>query len=127
SALVDALVDGNLNPVRVTLPDGSSVIGTEDNNTIYLAIDRDGDGILEDHGIQTGQALRYNVLDNGTAIGGLTPGQTYFAIRVDARRIRLSATLNGPAIALVPDKSPAARSVQHTVTRSSDQPLPALV
>ncbi|HYU83298.1 MAG TPA: hypothetical protein VEK80_00720, partial [Kribbellaceae bacterium] len=125
SMLVDAQVDGNLNPVRVILPGGRSEIGTEDNNTIYIAQDRDGDGIVEDHDIQTGQALRYDT--TGTPIGGLVPGHTYFAIRVDARRIRLSETVNGPAIALNPDKSPAARSVVHTLQRDRDRPLPNLV
>ncbi len=122
SPLVDAQVDSELRLVFV-----NHEIVTEDNDTIYIAVDRDGDGQLEDHGILTGQALVYQVDGSGPAIGGLVPGTAYFAIRVDARRIRLSATPNGPAIPLNPDKTAAGRSVVHTLQRDADKPLPNLV
>ncbi|HZM79421.1 MAG TPA: hypothetical protein VFC19_27135, partial [Candidatus Limnocylindrales bacterium] len=124
SVLVDAQVDGALNLVR--LPSGE--IATEDNNTIYLARDIDGDGVLDDHGIQTGQQILYVASDPSKAIGGLVSGTTYVAIRVDARRIRL-ATMAAPtvAIALNPNKTTAGRGVLHTLRRAADGSLPNLV
>src|SRR6266540_2244552 len=123
SMLVDAQVDASLNPVLG--PNGQIV--TENNDTIYLIVDANHDRVLEDHGIQTGQPLVYRNDGTGPAIGGLVSGTTYFAIRVDARRIRLAATPGGPALALNPDKSATGRGVQHTLQRPINAPLPNLI
>ncbi len=44
-------------------------------------------------GLYTGQAVVYNV-GNGTAIGGLSDGTTYYVINVDATHIMLAGSLN---------------------------------
>ena len=44
-------------------------------------------------GSYTGEAVVYNV-GNGTAIGGLTDGETYYVISVDATHIMLADSLN---------------------------------
>ncbi len=44
-------------------------------------------------GAYTGEAVVYNV-GNGTAIGGLTDGETYYVISVDATHIMLADSLN---------------------------------
>jgi hypothetical protein len=48
---------------------------------------------IPNHGLTSGQAVRYN--DGGnTPIGGLTTGTLYYVVRVDASLIRLSTTKN---------------------------------
>ncbi|MEO2019484.1 MAG: hypothetical protein ABGZ53_34545, partial [Fuerstiella sp.] len=48
--------------------------------------------ISQNHELETGQAVTYNAGD-GTAIGGLTDGMTYYAIRLDGNTIRLADSL----------------------------------
>ena len=45
-----------------------------------------------DHGLETGDRVRYSS-GNGTAIGGLTDGADYYAVVVDATTIRLAPSL----------------------------------
>src|SRR5204862_7597397 len=50
------------------------------DNNIYLPA----------HGFQTGDLLRYNKSGSGAAIGGLTPGQNYYAISVGTNELELA-------------------------------------
>ncbi|MEP9378774.1 PKD domain-containing protein [Aquabacter sp. CN5-332] len=52
---------------------------------------------LPGHNLQNGRQV---VLSADTPIGGLTAGQVYYVIVIDANTIKLSATNGGPAIAL---------------------------
>ncbi|HMJ85049.1 MAG TPA: hypothetical protein VK504_17830, partial [Vicinamibacterales bacterium] len=77
-------VDVVVQDTTITDQDGNTYASQEfvrtDNNIIYLA----------GHGFATGDALTYHTVGIGPSIGGLTDGQTYYAIKVDADRIRLA-------------------------------------
>ena len=151
---MDVKVDGDLNPVRVghrsTATAGSP---REDNNTIYLDRLSDCSNGAQAGEICSGTALVYTV-SGGPVIGGLVSGQTYYAIRVDNRRIMLASTYcravgsagdsacflpdggdagNDPdpqpvvALALNPDKTTTGKSALHTLRKPQDAPLPGLV
>src|SRR5262249_4463742 len=53
------------------------------------------------HGLVTGQAIVYRKGGSNTAIGGLTDGQTYYVIVVNATAIKLAAS-QGDALADIP-------------------------
>ena len=128
-------------PTGVSFATGQINIRLNDDQ---VPLDDDQDGVANDypgdetivipgHGFSTGEAVIYK----GPAIkavgGNLTPGTTYYIIRLDADRIQLSRSLDGTVdgkhapIALTPDKSDeTARGVQHTLTRRTDMPLSGL-
>lgn len=63
--------------------DGSSgAVVSAANDTITIAA----------HGLSTGYKVMYNPGTGGTAIGGATGGETYYAIRVDANTVKLATS-----------------------------------
>jgi len=75
------------------------------------------------HGLSTGDAVIYDVGEEGTAIGGLTNGSVYYVVVVDAETIRLAAS-SGDALAIDPkcidlDPSPAVGDA-HTFSKQKD-------
>jgi hypothetical protein len=66
-------------------------VSTTNSDTIVFA---------GDHHLNTGDAVVYKN-GGGTSIGGLTEGETFYVVKVDAKNIRLAATLND-ALATTP-------------------------
>ena len=85
-------------PPVVTIAKARRTIATTAVNTTAETITYTG------HGMPTGEALVYNKVGGGTAIGGLTTGHTYYAIAVDSDTFKLAASAadaaNGTAINL---------------------------
>ena len=74
---------------------GSGQLLTSQNldDSIYVARDRDGDGTVDPHLVQSGDAVVYNRLSvGGTSISGLSNGTTYYAIRMNNWQIKLAAS-----------------------------------
>jgi hypothetical protein len=55
------------------------------------AVSPDGELIVPNHGLSTGQQVTYQVVD-GSPITGLTDGQPYFVIALDGNRLMLAAS-----------------------------------
>lgn len=55
---------------------------------------------LGDHGLETGQAIRFRPDVGGCMPIPLTAGPTYYAIAVDDSRFRVALTADGPAVTL---------------------------
>ena len=71
------------------------------------------------HNLKTGDELVYRN-GGGTSIGGLTDGQTYYAIVVDSRTIKLSASPGGSEIDFnLANTTGDTHSLEHTVTADS--------
>jgi hypothetical protein len=100
SMLVDAEIAnlGNGQLAQQDIGNGDQVIKTQNNDTIYIAYDRDEDGDVDPHVVSTGNAIVYTASDT-TVIGGLNTGVTYYASDVNNWQIRLAQayTLGGPA------------------------------
>ena len=84
--------DGPVKPFGVTdfVIDGevSNAIDSTDATVVVVAADTIAIGAS----YQTGQKLTYNVTNGATAIGGLTDGEDYWVIRVDATTIKLASS-----------------------------------
>ena len=84
--------DGPVKPFGVTdfVVDGevSNAIDSTDNTVVSVA----NDTIVVGASYQTGQKLTYNVTNGATAIGGLTDGEEYWVIRVDATTVKLASS-----------------------------------
>jgi len=81
---------------------------------LYVVVNLTEDSLyIPGHGYVTGTKLVYGV-GGGSPIGGLTSGQTYFVIKVDDNIIKLSTTVNGPAINLT-----TLGSGNHTLTTNA--------
>src|SRR5262249_2045676 len=87
SKLVD--VNGSTSGGKVTSTTYQDVPG---NDNIFIAKDADGNGNLDDSGLQSGDPVTYLASDATKAIGGLTSGSTYFAIRITAQTVQLAQT-----------------------------------
>ncbi len=65
---------------------------------INLGTDKNGNPIPD--GYTSGEALVYSLAPGATAIGGLTPGTTYYVITVAANQFQLAAKPSGPGLTL---------------------------
>jgi hypothetical protein len=76
---------------------------------------------IPDHGFTNGDALTYVGvgIPASTAAGQFEDGTTYYVIKVDNDRIRLSETPHGTPLALTPDTSTTGKAaVEHKLTRA---------
>src|SRR5215203_4846896 len=95
-AIVNAKGDSAL-----TIQDGSYSVQTIDTRfTAPGAISGNTINLGYDHGLQTGDAVLYDKGQGGSAITNLVDGNTYYVIRIDSTHVQLSATKNGPPIAI---------------------------
>lgn len=127
----DTTADGRDNPTPVYV---------NSLNRIYIAtLDNNGNPIAgTGHGFQTGDAVRYNAV-GGSAITGLTSGNTYYVIKINDFLMQLSDTLDGTNgndpdidgdIGVTPreidgDISNTAAAVVHTLVKTSQLPIKA--
>ena len=127
----------------------------DNNNQIFFAFDSgDADHTPAPFNFADGTALVYDV-SGGPAIGGLTPGNTYYLVNTgDDLQIKLASTLcnalgiplggdglcdnggddDGPigdaaivTLALNPNKSTAGKAAIHTLSRAADAKIAQLV
>ena len=67
-------------------------------NEDFVNIEQNQISFQQSHGFTTGDKVIYRAGQNNGVIGGLTEGESYFAIAIDSETIQLSATPNGDAV-----------------------------
>ena len=84
--------------------------------------------VINGHGLSTGQRVTYQT--DGTPITGLTSGQDYYVIRLDADTIRLATTAQNasanPPVPVALEPKAIAASVQHSLRLPGEVPIPGL-
>ncbi|MBL8798396.1 MAG: hypothetical protein JNM56_31160, partial [Planctomycetia bacterium] len=127
---IDGLTDGGIYYVIVVDAQTIALSAVEDKvYTIdpiafvpYLTVDGGTDEILlgYEHGLTTGQAVRYSA-NGGNAVGGLVDGTTYYIIAVDEEAIQLAASSADAASGSALDLDPtAAYGINHTLLPGFD-------
>ena len=70
-------------------------------------VQSDNSTISAPNGFTSGQAVTYTVAQNGAAIGGLTPGTTYYVVDPTSTQFQLSATITpGSTPGVLPCQAP---------------------
>ena len=83
----------------IDLGSGGATVGTGTTHSfIYVVVNLDEDSLyIPGHDLVTGSRVVYSA-GGGTPIGGLSSGQSYFAVRVDNNIVKLSTNKEGTAL-----------------------------
>lgn len=97
---VSTVVDVQVNPNGTLALDLFRTIIEQDNDAIYLGTDGDNNGVIEGHGLATGELVRYQAtptvdfngdgIPDGNPIGNLTSGDTYAVIKLNDYQVQLA-------------------------------------
>ena len=109
-------VDAGDNGVfTLTVTDINNTDINDTNETLRLITDTQvANG--EDHGLVTGDKVRYNLIDGNALDSGLIDGETYYVSRVDAQYIKLASDPNDIAGSLQNFTLSAALTGTHRIT-----------